>query len=90
MTVYLSKDVGTFLQKKGINTVGIDAINIDSTGGDQFPIHDMYAASGGVIAENLENFDHIGFDNPFIIILPLKLIGCDGSPVRAVAVEFDI
>lgn len=48
----------------------------------------MYAALGGLIAENLAHIDEITFDNPFFIALPLKLNGCDGSPVRAVAVDF--
>lgn len=86
---YLSKAGGEYLLAHGIRTAGIDAINLDRTGGTEFPIHDMYAAAGGVIAENLANFDRVDFAAPFIIFLPLKLIGCDGSPVRAVAVDLD-
>ena len=85
---FLSKAGGEYLLSKGIKTVGIDAINLDHTGGTQFPIHDMYSAAGGIIVENLANLDAVDFDSPFIIFLPLKLIGCDGSPVRAVAVDF--
>jgi kynurenine formamidase len=86
---FLSREAGEYLLSKGIRTVGIDTINLDNTGGTEFPIHDMYSAAGGIIAENLANLDLVDFDNPFIILLPLKLTGCDGSPVRAVAVEFD-
>jgi kynurenine formamidase len=85
---FLSKEAGEYLLSKGIKTVGIDAINLDQTGGTEFPIHDMYSASGGIIAENLANLDAVDFESPFLIFLPLKLIGCDGSPVRAVAVDF--
>jgi len=85
---FLSKAGGEYLLSKGIKTAGIDAINLDNTGGTEFPIHDMYSLAGGIIAENLANLDQVDFEKPFIIILPLKLIGCDGSPVRAVAVEF--
>ena len=85
---YLSKTGGEYLLSKGVQTVGIDTINLDATGGTQFPVHDMYSAANGIIAENLANLDQVDFEKPFIIILPLKLIGCDGSPVRAVAVEF--
>jgi kynurenine formamidase len=73
---------------QGIKTAGVDAINLDRTGGTDFPIHDMYAEAGGVIVENLANLDSVDFDNPFLIFLPLRLLGCDGSPVRAVAVDF--
>jgi kynurenine formamidase len=85
---FLSKEAGQFLLAKGIKTVGIDTINLDNTGGIEFPIHDMYSAAGGIIAENLAQLDAIDFNLPFIFLLPLKLMGCDGSPVRAVAIEF--
>ena len=86
---YLSAEAGEHLLSMGIRCMGIDAINLDSTGGTQFPIHDMVSAAGGIIAENLAYLDRVTFDHPFIICLPLRLIGCDGSPVRAVAVEFE-
>jgi kynurenine formamidase len=85
---FLSKEGGEYLLSKGIKTAGIDAINLDNTGGTEFPIHEMYAKAGGIIAENLANLDLVDFDSPFIIFLPLKLTGCDGSPVRAVAIDF--
>lgn len=86
---FLSKEAGEYLLSKGIKTAGIDAINLDNTGGTEFPIHDMYSEAGGIIAENLANIDQIDFESPYIIFLPLSLIGCDGSPVRAVAVDFE-
>jgi len=85
---FLSEAGGKFLLNQGIKTVGIDAINLDNTGGTEFPIHDAYANSGGLIAENLANLDNIDFENPFVVVLPLPLTGCDGSPVRAVAIQF--
>jgi kynurenine formamidase len=85
---FLSKEGGKYLLSKGIKTAGIDALNLDNTGGTEFPIHEMYAKAGGIIAENLVNLDLVDFDSPFIIFLPLKLTGCDGSPVRAVAIDF--
>jgi kynurenine formamidase len=87
---FLSKEAGKYLLSKGIKTAGIDAINLDQTGGTEFPIHDMYSAAGGIIAENLANLDAVDFESPYIIFLPLKFVGCDGSPVRAVAVDFDL
>jgi kynurenine formamidase len=85
---FLSQAGGEYLISKGIKTAGIDAINLDNTGGTQFPIHDMFSKAGRIIAENLANLDLVDFESPFIIFLPLKLVGCDGSPVRAVAIDF--
>lgn len=86
---FLSKEAGEYLLSKGIKTAGIDAINLDNTGGTEFPIHEMYSEAGGIIAENLANLDAVDFDTPFILFLPLSLIGCDGSPVRAVAIDYE-
>lgn len=86
---YLSVEAGEYLLNKGIKTVAIDTINLDKTGGTSFPIHAMYAEADGIIAENLANFGSIDFEHPTISILPLNLAGCDGSPVRAVAMNIE-
>ncbi len=85
---FLSKEAGEYLLSLDIKTLGIDTINLDNSGGTEFPIHDMYAENEGLIAENLAFFDKVDFEEPFVMFLPLRLIGCDGSPVRAVAVDF--
>lgn len=84
---YLSEAAGRQLLDRGVMTLGIDAINLDSTGGTSFPIHDMYANAEGLIAENLAHFDQVDFASPLVSVLPLKLVGCDGSPTRAVAIQ---
>jgi kynurenine formamidase len=84
---YLSKKGAEYLLSKGIKTLAIDTINLDRTGGSSFPVHELYAKANGIIAENLANFSDITFENPVISILPLNLEGCDGSPVRAVAIQ---
>jgi kynurenine formamidase len=72
---------------RGIRTFFIDCINIDSTGGTSFPVHDAIAAVNGIIAENLTNFAGIDFEDPLICAFPLRIVGSDGSPVRAVAIQ---
>jgi kynurenine formamidase len=42
-----------------------------------------------VICENLTNLDAVDFANPTISLLPMKFIGIDGAPVRAVAMQVD-
>jgi kynurenine formamidase len=85
---YVDISVVRALLDKGVRTFCIDCINIDITGGSEFPVHDAVAAVEGVIAENLTNFEAIDFADPFISILPIKLARCDGAPVRAVAIQF--
>ena len=76
----------------GVRTFGLDAINIDETPddlhpGEGFPCHHLIARAGGVICENLTNLEAVDFERPLVSILPMKFIGIDGAPVRAVAIE---
>ena len=77
---------------RGALTFGIDAINIDETPdathpGAGFPVHHLIGAASGIICENMCNLHSINFANPVISMLPLKFIGIDGAPVRAVAMD---
>jgi kynurenine formamidase len=85
---YLDAAVGEALLDAGVRTVAIDTLNADFTGGEEFPIHDMFAAAGGLIAENLAGTAELtpGVE-PLLLVMPLNLVGCDGAPVRAVALE---
>ena len=47
----------------------------------------MIAEAGGVIVENLANLAAVDFPDPFLSVLPLRLTGADGAPVRAVAMQ---
>jgi kynurenine formamidase len=86
---YIAIDVIQAMLERGIRTFFIDALNIDPPDGSSFPVHEAITAVNGVIGENFTNFDKIDFTDPYIIALPLYLQESDGSPVRAVAVEFD-
>jgi kynurenine formamidase len=86
---YVHIDVIEAMLAKGIRTFFIDCINIDITGGTSFPVHDAIGAVDGIIAENLTNFAAIDFPDPLICAFPLRIVGADGSPVRAVAIEVE-
>jgi kynurenine formamidase len=85
---YLAAGAGAAILDAGVRTIAIDTLNADRTGGDEFPIHDLFADAGGFIAENLAGTAELtpGIE-PLLVLLPLNLIGCDGAPVRAVALE---
>lgn len=85
---YLAAEVGEAILEAGVRTIAIDTLNADFTGGEEFPIHDMFADAGGFIAENLTNTGALTPGvTPLLVLLPLNLVGCDGAPVRAVAIE---
>ncbi|MEI6405732.1 MAG: cyclase family protein [Actinomycetes bacterium] len=90
---YLTADACAKLIAQGVHTFGIDAINLDETPDDThdgvgFPVHHLIADVGGIISENLCNLHEIDFAQPLISLLPIKLDGADGAPVRAVAMQF--
>jgi kynurenine formamidase len=88
---YLDGDVARRLMDLGVRTVGIDALNPDETVLDgppsDFAVHHTISAAGGVIAENLARLADIDFADPLVSLLPIKLGGADGAPVRAIATE---
>jgi kynurenine formamidase len=92
---YLDAGLVRELLARGVLTFGLDAINIDETPDEEhlgigFPSHHLIAEAGGVICENLTNLSAIDFQRPIVSLLPMKFIGIDGAPVRAVAMEIGI
>ena len=75
------------LLDRGVRTIGLDTPSIDASDGTAFPCHHLVAAAGGVVVENLTNLEAVDFPDPFLSVLPLRLTGADGAPVRAVAME---
>ena len=89
---FLDRRAAQLILDAGVKTVAIDALNVDETVPDGeppegFPAHHAILGAGGVIAENLTNLAAIDFPDPIISLLPIKLGGSDGAPVRAVAME---
>ena len=82
---YLDGEAAWELVAAGVRTVGIDALSLDETQGEDFPAHAALLSAGGVVVENLTNLAAIDHPEPTLSVLPLPLRGCDGSPVRAVA-----
>lgn len=86
---YVSIEVIEEMLNRGVRTFLIDALNIDPPDSSSFAGHEAITNLNGIIGENLTNIEAIDFLNPFIITLPLKLKSGDGSPVRAVAIDFE-
>ena len=89
---YLDGDAAEQIVEAGVRTVAIDAMSVDETpspgaepGG--YPAHHALLGAGVVIVENLTNLEAVGFPDPLLSVLPIRLSGADGAPVRAVAME---
>lgn len=89
---FLDADAARWVLDTGVRTIASDTINPDETvlDGPQpegFPVHHLVAAAGGIIAENLTNLAAVDFPDPVVSLLPVRLTGADGAPVRAVAMD---
>lgn len=82
----LSAAAARYLLKKKVSLVGIDSPSIDIGKDSKFPVHHILLKGGVLILENLCNLGKIPRPYFKLIVLPLKLRGATGSPVRAVAI----
>lgn len=81
------------LWRRGGRVLGVDTLSPDRSASEgeggqplQLPVHEFWLGAGGVIVENLTRLDQVPVE-PQMSLLPLRLSGVDGSPVRAIAWE---
>lgn len=87
---FLLPDAAQFLLDAGVRMLALDTPNPDPTdlggsGPARLPVHGLVADAGGIIVENLTALESIGFADPWLSVLPLRIAGADGAPCRAVA-----
>ena len=87
---FLLPDAAQFLLDAGLRILALDTPNPDPTdlggsGPARLPVHGLVADAGGLIVENLTALEGIGFADPWLSVLPLRIAGADGAPCRAVA-----
>jgi kynurenine formamidase len=69
----------------GVGLVGIDALNIDSTVGDDRPAHSGLLAAGIPIVEHLTALESLPATGARFTAVPIKIDGLGTFPVRAFA-----
>ena len=74
-----------YLVSKKVNLIGIDSPSIDLGQDESFSVHHILSKNNILIVENLANLDKIKTREFGFVVLPLKLKGATGSPVRAIA-----
>ena len=80
----LSRDAALYLVSKKINMVGTDSPSIDPGADEGFTAHHLLSKNDILIVENLSNLERINDIEFSLVVLPLKLSGASGSPVRAI------
>jgi arylformamidase len=79
----IAADVPAWLQKNGVNLLGLDLPSMDEIDSKSLQNHHALARAGIAIVESLDLSDVApGIYN--FAALPLKIAGADGAPVRAI------
>jgi arylformamidase len=86
--IYLHKSACELIVKTGIKTVGLDYITIDPYGGMEFAAHRTLLKNGVCVIECI-NLENVKAGEYYLMCLPLKLLGTDGAPARAVLLSQD-
>ena len=70
---------------RGIDTVAMDMPTINP--GEYIKAHHLLLGAGMLVIEGLARLDQLTARDIFLIALPLRLRGRDGSPCRVVAID---
>jgi arylformamidase len=82
---YLAPDTVDLLVREGAVLVGIDSLNIDSTGDPERPAHSRLLGAGIPIVEHLTGLEQLPIEGARFTALPAPIRGTGTFPVRAVA-----
>lgn len=79
----LAPELVDALEAAGVRLVGIDTPSVDLYAAADLPVHHRLAGAGIAGLENLR-LERVPPGEYELIALPLRIVGCDASPVRAV------
>lgn len=80
--VYISQDAAAYLVQRGIRTIGVDYLSVGGFHKDMVETHHHLLRAKIWIIEGL-NLSKIKPGRYDLNCMPLKIVGCDGSPARA-------
>jgi arylformamidase len=83
---HLAEGAGAWLAARGLKLVGVDVPSVDAFASKTVPNHLALLRGGVAILEGLD-LSHVEPGVYELAALPLRLVGVDASPVRAVLVE---
>lgn len=89
---FLSEAAAQWLVEQGVRLIAMDSPSPDNPAHSRgtpkdSPNHKVLLGAEVVLVEYLTNLNAITAAEVELIVLPLKLKGCDGSPARCVAIE---
>ncbi len=89
---FLSEKAATWLVEHGVRLIAMDTPSPDNPAHSRgtpkdSPNHKVLLGAGVVLVEYLTNLKALTNVLVELVVMPLKLKGCDGSPARCVAIE---
>jgi arylformamidase len=89
---FFSENAARWLVENGVRLIAMDTPSPDNPAHSRgtpkdSPNHKVLLGAGVVLVEYLTNLKFLTASEVELIVMPLKLKGCDGSPVRCVAIE---
>lgn len=85
---YLTGEAAQLLVEMGIRIVAVDFLNVDPTIWEQWDAHPVLLGNEVLIVENVDHSLALDAERRYTFgFMPLKLMGSDGAPVRAFAIE---
>lgn len=84
----LTADGAAWVVERGIRLIGTDFLSIEARGAPGHPTHRTLLEAGVVIVEGLD-LSRVEPGAYTLVCLPLKILGGDGAPARAVLIERD-
>ncbi len=81
--IYIAPDTAHYLAKRGVQTVGVDYLSVGGFEAGGAETHRILLLAGIWIIEGLI-LEHVDPGEYELVCLPLKILGADGAPARAV------
>jgi arylformamidase len=81
--IFIAQDGARYLAECGVRSVGVDYLSVGGYREDGPETHQALLEAGIWIIEGL-NLKHVEPGEYELVCLPLKLVGSDGSPARAI------
>ena len=82
----ISREAAEYLVEIGVETIGVDYLSVEPFEDEEFHTHHTLLGADVVILEGLVLAD-VEPGEYFLVCLPLKLAGSDGSPARAILIR---
>jgi len=81
--IFIARDAAQYMAERRIKTVGVDYLSVGGFHQDMVETHQTILGAGIWVVEGL-NLSAVEPGDYELVCLPLKLVGSDGSPARAV------